>query len=333
MKRPVFLFAVLCMAGALCAQDMSLSITAVQPEYEHIPEEARLQLENRLEQILTDNGVTSGLSDRFVISAKVNITGRDVMPSNPPKISEKLEVTITIGDAIDNRVFGKTTIPVAGIGVSETKAQIQAYNRLSPQNEKIRSLVAEAQTQITDYYTNHCADILAKADRMAQMGQRKEAIAALLAVPQECYDCYTQAQAKALALYQVEIDDEAQVWLKQAQAAWNMKHNYEQAAKAYDYLLKINPHSNAAAQADVLAREIEKTLRAQERSIAAKKAAEEAEQKARAKEVDEREWNLRVQQYNDNVQLRKQRMDMIREIGVAVGNHLPEMVNSVVKKW
>lgn len=333
MKRPVILFAILCLATALCAQDMPLSITALQPEYEHIPEEARLQLENRLEQILTDNGVTSGLSDRFVISAKVNITQRDVMPSNPPKISEKLEVTITIGDAVDNRVFGKTTIPVAGIGVSETKAQIQAYKRLSPQNEKIRLLVAEAKTRITDYYTNHCTDILTNADHKAQMGQRKEAIASLLAVPQECYDCYTQAQAKALALYQVEIDDEAQACLKQAQAAWNMKHNYEQAAKAYDYLLKINPHSNAVAQADALTKEIEKTLRAQERSIAAKKAAEEAEQKAHAKEVDEREWNLRVQQYNDNVQLRKQRMDMIREIGVAVGNHLPETVNNVVRRW
>ncbi len=333
MKRPVFLFAVLWMACTLWAQDMQLSITALQPEYEHIPEEARRQLENRLEQILTGNGVTSGLSDRFVLSAKVNITQRDIMPSNPPKVSERLEVTLTIGDAVDNRVFGKVTVPVAGIGVSETKAQIQAYQRLSPQNEKIQALVATAKSQIVDYYTNHCADLLAAADRRAQMGERREAIASLLAVPQECHDCYTQAQDKALALYQVEIDDEAQVYLKQAQAAWNMHHDYAQAAKAYDYLLKINPHSHAVTQADALTKEIEKILRAQERSIAAKKAAEEAEQKARAKEVDEREWNLRVQQYNDNVALRKQRMDMIRDIGVAVGNHLPETVNNVVKRW
>lgn len=333
MKRTVFLFAVLWMACTLWAQDMQLSITALQPEYEHIPEEARQQLENRIEQILTGNGVTSGLSDRFVLSAKVNITQRDIMPSNPPKVSEKLEVTLTIGDAIDNRVFGKVTIPVAGIGVSETKAQIQAYQRLSPQNEKIQALVTTARTQIVDYYTNHCADLLAAADRRAQMGERREAIASLLAVPQECHDCYTQAQDKALALYQVEIDDEAQAYLKQAQAAWNMHHDYAQAAKAYDYLLKINPHSHAVTQADALTKEIEKTLRAQERSIAAKKAAEEAEQKARAKEVDEREWNLRVQQYNDNVALRKQRMDMIRDIGVAVGNHLPETVTQVVRRW
>ncbi len=333
MKRPVFLFAVLWMVCTLWAQDMQLSITALQPEYEHIPEEARQQLENRLEQILTGNGITSGLSDRFVLSAKVNITQRDIMPSNPPKVSEKMEITLTIGDAIDNRVFGKVTIPVAGIGVSETKAQIQAYQRLSPQNEKIQALVTTAKTQIVDYYTNHCVDLLAAADRRAQMGERREAIASLLAVPQECHDCYTQAQDKALALYQVEIDDEAQAYLKQAQAAWNMHHDYAQAAKAYDYLLKINPHSHAVAQADALTKEIEKTLRAQERSIAAKKAAEEAEQKARAKEVDEREWNLRVQQYNDNVALRKQRMDMIRDIGVAVGNHLPETVTQVVRRW
>lgn len=322
MKRPVLFVAVLWLTTLLWAQDMPLSITALQPEYEHIPEEARVQLENRLEQILTDNGVTSGMSDRFVISAKVNITQRDIMPSNPPKVSEKMEVTITIGDAIDNHVFGKVTIPVAGIGVSETKAQIQAYQRLSSHNEKIQSLVADAKTQITNYYTNHCADILAAADRKAQMGQRKEAIASLLAIPQECHDCYTQAQAKALALFQAEIDDEAQAYLKQAQAAWNLRHNYAQATIAYDYLLKINPHSKVVAQADALTREIAQTLREQESAAA-----------AHDKEVEEREWNLRVQQYNDNIEMRKQRIDMIREIGVAVGNHLPQMVSRVVRRW
>jgi hypothetical protein len=322
MKRVTYLFAILCMASTLWAQDLQLSITALQPEYEHIPEEARQQLESRLEQILTNNGVTSGLSDRFVISAKVNITQRDIAPTNPPKVSEKMEVTITIGDAIDNRVFGKTTITVAGIGVSETKAQIQAYQRISPQNAQIQTLVSNAKTQIMNYYTNHCADILTIADHRAQMGERKEAIASLLAVPQECHDCYTQAQDKAFALYQVTIDDEAQGYLKQAQAAWSLKHNYAQAAKAYEYLLKVNPHSNAVAQADALSKNIEQSLRTQE-----------AEQRTHAKEVEEREWNMKVQQYNDNVALRKQRIDMFKEIGVAIGNHLPDAITQVVKRW
>lgn len=190
------------MLQTVVAED-NISITVYQPQYEHIPVEAQRVIESKLGQILTTNGVMSGMSDRFVITAKVTIMKRDVMPTNPVKISEKMDVTIIIGDAVDDQVFGRTTLSVTGIGVTEAKAQIQAYQRMASQNAQIQLLVTSAKQNIVDYYTNHCSDVLTEAERMAKMDQLDEALQKLLIVPQQCHDCYVKAQKKALTLYQV----------------------------------------------------------------------------------------------------------------------------------
>lgn len=323
MKR-FFIFFAACFIILVIAsaQNNRLSITVCLPEYDNIPVEAHNCLEDKLGQLLTDNNVACGMSDRFVISAKINIIQRDIMPSTPVRISEKMNVTIIIGDAIENEVYGRTTISVIGIGVTEDKAYIQAFQRLSSNNPKIQTLITDAQNRIVDYYNNHCESIILEAERMANMNERKEAIAKLLAVPELCMECYNAAQNKAFELYKVAINDEARLMVKKAEAEWAIRHNYVQAQKALDYLLQVNPHSDEVDKADLLSKEIEKTLREQE-----------AASTQHRKDVEKREWEMRVQQYNDNVALRKQRINMWKEIGVAIGNGLPQAITKVVKTW
>ena len=333
MKR-IFLFSIviIIMVGSF-AQKNTISITVVQPEYDNIPEEARLSLENKLDQILTHNGVVNGLSNRFVMSAKVNVLQRNIMPSNPPKISEKMDITIMIGDAIDNHIWGKTTISVSGIGVTETKTLIQAFQRISPDNEKLTQLVEQASSHILDYYMTHCNNILADAERMVRLNQYNEAITKLLSIPEGCVDCYSQAQIKATNFFQTKIDNEASLLLKQAKTEWAIHHDYQHAEKALICLLQINPHSGIINQSDILFQEIEHTLRKQEQAIAQRKLEKEKEEASRQKELEQREWDLRMQQYKDNVELRKQRIDMFKEVGIAVGKGLPESVTKIVRLW
>lgn len=333
MKKTLLFCIVLFVAMGSFAQENALSITVVQPECKNVPEEARASLENQLDRILTENGVISGMSDRFVISAKVTIVQRDIMPSNPPKVSEKVDVTIMIGDAIDNRVFGKTTISVNGIGVTETKAFVQAFQHISPNNGKVKQLVQTASTQIMDYYRNHCDDILAEADRLAKNNQYDEALTKLITIPEVCGECYSMAQTKAMALYQTKIDEESQSLFKQAQTAWAVHHDYRQAETAMAYLLQINPHSAVVAQADDLFQDIEKTLRTQEKAQEKRRLEKEKEEAARQRKREKREWDLHVQQYKDNVELRKLRIDMFKEVGIAVGKGLPESITKIVRMW
>lgn len=299
----------------------NLSITVVQPEYDNLPEEARLALEAKLEQILTANNVIAGQSDRFAITAKFVVNQKDITPTTPARISEKLQVTILIGDAIDSKVFARTNMQVAGIGVTETKALIQAFQRIPTGSPAIKQLVEDASAQITDYYTNHCDLILQDAERLAKMQQYDEAIAKLSSVPDFCESCYTKCQDKAVALYQQKLDIDCTNYIREAETIWGLKHNYAQAQKAMDILLQVDPHAACVQDADSLIKAISATLRSQEAAAA-----------AHQREIEQRNWEMKVQQYNDNLELRKQRMQILGNIGTELSKNLPTMIKAV-KGW
>lgn len=322
MKRTFLFIGILVVALQLRANENTLSITVCQPSYSHIPEEARSMMENKLDQILVANDVQSGMSDRFVISAKVAILKKDIMPTTPVKVSMKMDVTVMIGDVIDNKVFGKSTITIAGIGETESQAFIQSFQRISSNNAQLQALITSAKTQIITYYSTNCDDIIAKAERLYMMGQEKEAMQMLLAVPTTCEDCYQKAYNHSISIYKNIVNDKADLLLQQARKEWAIGHNYAQAQKALDYLAQVDSKSDKVAARDALFKEIEQTLKKTE-------AAREKHQQ----ELEQREWDLKIQQYNDNVALRKQRMDMFQAIGVAIGQGLPQTVTKVVKTW
>ena len=56
---------------------------------ENIPEEAVRNLENKLKRTLTINGITdNGYAERFVLTAKVDIISKDIVPTIPARISQ-----------------------------------------------------------------------------------------------------------------------------------------------------------------------------------------------------------------------------------------------------
>ena len=78
------------------AQDYGrIAINVVVPQLPNVPEEARAALETKMQQVATQYGLASnGVTDRFVMTAKVNVTSKDVTPTTPVKISQKMEVPI-----------------------------------------------------------------------------------------------------------------------------------------------------------------------------------------------------------------------------------------------
>ena len=68
-----------------------------------IPEEAVQHLETKLKHALTINGIVdNGYTERFVLTAKVNIISKDIIATTPVRISQKMEVAFIIGDIIEN---------------------------------------------------------------------------------------------------------------------------------------------------------------------------------------------------------------------------------------
>lgn len=111
------------------ADEGRISIRALIPDGIILSADADRQLETKMQQLLTNNGFADNqYAVRFVLTAKVDITSKDVVPSTPPRISEKLDVTFFVGDVVENKVYASTTLNLLGIGINENKACISAIN-------------------------------------------------------------------------------------------------------------------------------------------------------------------------------------------------------------
>lgn len=342
MKRLAILLTALMITMVAVAQDYGrIAINVVVPTLPNVPEEARASLETKMQQVATQYGLASnGVTDRFVMTAKVNVTSKDVTPTTPVKISQKMEVTMMIGDVVDNKVFESVVFTVSGIGQSEAKSMIQAFNQVKPSDPKLKTFVENAEQKIVTYYTNNCQFILTEANTLASNQQYDAAIAKLMAVPEVCAECYEKCMEKAIEVYRMKIGNEGDVFVQQARSAWLAKRDYESASDALAILAKVNPQSPARDKAQALLKEINKHLRGVEAARA--KAAKEAAEKAEAKE--QRDWDFKVKQYEDNLAMARQRqadatalqreqIAAVREVGVAYGKNQPKTIYKIVKTW
>lgn len=324
MKRTLLILVALIWATVAMAQDYGrIAINVVVPQLPNVPEEARAALETKMQQVATQYGLASnGLTDRFVMTAKVNVTSKDVAPTTPVKISQKMEVTLFIGDVVDNKVYESVVLNVAGIGQSETQSMIQAFNQIKPANPKLKAFVENAERKIIEYYTNNCSYILTEANTLAQQQKYDAAIAKLMAVPEVCRDCYEKCMAAAVKVYQSKLNNDGNALVQKARSQWLAKRDYASASEALATLGNVDPQSSAQGKAQALVDEINKHLRSVE-------AAAEAQRRE--------EWEFVKKQYEDNLAMARQRqadattiqreqIAAAREVGIAYGKNQPRTI-------
>ena len=324
MKKIATIIVAVLLTTVAMAQDYGrIAINVIVPQLPNVPEEARTALETKMQQVATQYGLASnGLTDRFVMTAKVNVTSKDVTPTTPVKISEKIEVTLFIGDVVDNKVYESVVLNVSGIGQSETKSMIQAFNQIKTADPKLKTFVENAEQKIVTYYTNYCSYILTEANTMVANQQYDAAIAKLIAVPEVCADCYKKCMAKATEVYNKKIGSEGELLIQQARGAWLAKRDYASATEALNILARVNPQSPAQDKAQALVIEIDKHLRSVEDA---------------AEHQRKEEWAFKVRQYEDklalerqrqkdNTTIQRERIAAAREVGIAYGKNQPKTI-------
>lgn len=311
MKRTTILFLI----GALMsvvgnAQTISINAQVVD---EKLPEEAARNLETKLQSALTTNGyVDNGYTERFVLTAKVEIAQKDVTPTTPARISEKMDIMLMVGDVVENKLYASVTLQAAGIGTNENKTFINAFRNIKGDNPKIQQMLNEAKEKIVEYYTNQCPAIIQKAQGLATTQAYDEAIFLLTSVPDVCRGCYTQCHQQAGEIYQQKIDAESTVLLEKAKAAWAVNQNAQGANEVADIISQINPKSNNYAEVVALRSTVEQKLQADAK----------------------RDWDFKMKQYEDNQQFKRSIVDAVKAIGVAWGQHQPQTVyRTVIRRW
>lgn len=309
----LILFAILSFTVAKAETDESrVSINIVQPEGNGFPDEANRYLATKMQQMVTANGMAdNGLNERFVLTAKVNVLQKDVVPSTPARVSEKLEITFLVGDIEENKLYETLAVEASGIGTNETKAAMAAFRQIAARSNDIATFLANAKQKIVSFYTDNCESIIKRAQTLAGTQEYDEAIYMLMSVPNVCSECHDRCQSAVAPIYQSKIDNQAQLAINKAKALWTADRTEQGASQALQLVAGITSQSTLYPQVEALYKEINKKL----------------------SDDEKREWQMQVRQYEDNQKFRQSIVKACRDIGVAWGQNQPKTIYKNIIRW
>jgi hypothetical protein len=281
--------------------NLSLAVW-VSDQIEGMPITAQKSLENKLTQIITANGISSNEpNNRFIITANVTVSTKDITSTAPPMHAYTLDVTFYIGDGIEGKSFASYTITIKGVGENETKAYMAALKNIKTNDPAYQTFIDKGKTKIIEYFTQQCDRIIKEANVAASMNNFDEAIWKLTSIPNVCSECWNKAMAAVVPIYQKKIDYECKAKLNEANNIWNSNQSWDGAEQAGAILNSIDPNASCFKDAKILGDKISKRIQA----------------------VDKREWSMK---YDKEVGLEKDRIKAYRDVGVAYGNGQPKNV-------
>lgn len=283
-KRIISTFCLLALFSLVVYPETSrIAINVYIPENTSLSKESREYLSDKVSRILSDNDILgNNYSDRFYITAKVHIEDKHIISGMPQRVSQKLEITYKIGDAVENIVYSTYSETYKGIGTNETKSQINAFSQIRS-NDGYSKFIQEAKGRIVQFYSERCGSIVQEAEINARNREYDKAIYQLSLIPYGV-DCYNDALAQLKRIYSEKMEYENFSLLSQAQQAWNSNPTKDGAKKAVGYLSAIKPSSSIQKQVQELLNSMSRKLQADE----------------------EREWKLMLKQYEHEQELKLQ---------------------------
>ena len=275
-------------------QNLAIKVL-VEEMVEPFPASATLQMENKLNRLLTQNGIASmDYLGQFFITVHAAPLTKDILPGPPTKIAETMEFTFYIADYYNQIIFSTASVNAKGVGETESKSYMNAIKNINLNSPALKQFVAEGRAKIIDFYNQQADKMIMKAKNLAKQKKYEEALWIVSTIPSEC-DKYETALAAGLEIYQEYIDYTCQVNLAAAKTAWMSGQNSLAAMDAGEYLSQIYPEAACYPEAEELYKEI------------------------KAKVLDD--WKFEMRKYDDSVDLEFARIGAMRDVGVAYGTH------------
>lgn len=285
-------------------------------EQAKLPAEAKAQLEIKLKQIASNYGMAGSIANpRFIITANISVTTKDIVPGPPQQIAQNMDITLFIGDAIENKIFSNIVISSSGVGTNENKAFIDAIKQINTKNKKIEIFLEEAKTKIIAYYTAQCDFINQKAIALKQQEKYSEAIYTLAQIPEVCKECYFKALNEIAVVYDLKINSDGKKMLDKATITWGANPNQEGANEASDLIKQINPKAKCITEASKLLR-----------SINSKIISDEKERLRKEEEYEKRQQIIDAENAKTEAELEKQRINAYREVAVEYAKNQPQVI-------
>lgn len=296
MKKLSMIFAVLMVAITLTAQTPYLPLTvAVEDLTEPFPETAKAQVVNKLNQLLAKQGIASlDNNGQFVLTVFMVPQDKDVIAGPPMQIVETMEATFYVADVAQKTVLATASQTIKGAGRTETRAYMDALKHLNINTPTMAQFVEEGKAKILAYYDSEAPRMINEARALAEMHEYEHALSVIMVIPAQC-KYYNESLQAGLDIFHAYQDYACVKNLQKARMAWSAEQNATGAQKAGEFLAQIYPDAACYGEAVEVYNDI------------------------KSKVLDD--WNFEMKQYQDGVELEKQRIEAIRAIGVAYGNN------------
>ncbi len=296
MKKIFMLAFSLCLTFALCAQDkgqnLALSVS-VDNLVEPFPTNAKVQVENKLNALLTQNGIlTQDPLNRFVLTVVAIPQQTEVMPTAPAQVAQIIDFTLYIVDAVDKRIYATTTFTAKGLGTDRTRCYQDAVKHINLQSNELKRFIADGKTKIVDWYDTQATRLFMEAKAAAEVHRYEKALSIVCAFPVDS-KYYNEALSLIKTYWREYTNYRCDQLLAESRAIWAATQNQEAARAIALKISEIEPDAQCRPEVDKLITDIRSRVR------------EDVE--------------LEFRQYTDKVDLEKQRIDAAREVGVAFG--------------
>lgn len=296
MKRYFLSLAIVAIAAMLNAQNEYLPITVVVEDLvEPYPTTAKVQLTNKLNQMLTAQGMASlNNNGQFVLTAFMVPQDKEVLPGPPMQIMETMNANLYIADVVQKNVLATTEQTVKGLGRDETRSYLDAIKHLNTSSPAVAKFIQEGKNKIIAFYDSESPRIMKEAMTLSEMHEYERALYLVTAIPAQC-KYYDESLKTILTIFHAYQDYACNQLLAKAKMAWAADQNKVGAEAAGEYLGQIYPDAGCYDDAMALYTEI------------------------KAKVLED--WHFQMKMYQDQVDLEKQRIEAARQVGIAYGNH------------
>lgn len=266
-----------------------IAIAAVVPDEAGVPGGAQRNLQNRLMQVASLNGLgATENAAQFVMVPMLSILNKDVTPTAPPMVSLNMDVTLYIVDMLTQNIYSQTSIQVKGVGNTEERAYTQALNGINPRHGQFRGFVEKGKEKIIEYYNSKCDVIISSAQALAGQKNYEEALFTLMSVPDVSRECYDKCMQISIDIYDEFSNQQCNEYLSAAKSAWAGK----ELSKVEENLGKITPDMGCYEEAQQL--------------VATVTAAVEAEGGAA--------WGFKMKKYEDSIDIQKMKIEAGRDV-------------------
>ncbi len=266
-----------------------ISIAAIVPDEAGITGNAQRNLQNRMMQIATLNGL-GATQDRaqFAMVPMISVISQDVTPTAPPQVALNLELSLYIVDVMSQNIFSQITINLRGVDRSEEAAYNQAINNIRPRQGQYRGFIENGKQKIIEYYNSECDKIISTAQALAGQQQYGEALFLLMSVPDVSRQCYHMCMDISIDVYEQYANQKCEELLSSARAAWASKD----LNAVRDNLAQITPDMDCYPQAEALVEQVTAAVEAEGASA----------------------WDFKMQQYEDDVDIQKLKIEAGRDV-------------------